>query len=320
MTRLFLENVLKMFSFAAALGLAGLYADTASANNVRVERDGREISIYGNNASNSIVVSQTGNRRIVIDGVGNTRVNGRNRVVINNIDLLELEIRMMGGNDQVRLSNLDVASEVSVNLGAGNDQLLSGALPCDIGVELEVIGGGGRDVVDIKDWTIDNEVSIKGNGGPLVVRMDGLIIGRELEIIGGGQNDTIEVTNSYIGTEIDVKTFRGNDNIVFENVDSGAIDVVSTTGADSVSFTQVSTALDLEVTTGGGNDMVVLDGIDVGTYSEVMLGGGNDDFIGSQVFAERELFFSGGSGFDSFTDGGIDTDGEFELFGFEVFP
>lgn len=311
-------NSTRLLSLFALLAGAALFANSASANNVILEREGRSLHLYGDANANAIVISQRPNNRVVVSGIGATTINSLPRVIVDNIDLLELEINTFGGNDRVRLNDLSVAGEVSVNLGDGIDRFLSGAVPCDIGGELEVIGGDGRDIVLIDNWMVAGDVSIVGNDGTLNARLSNLIVGGELEIVGNQFADFIRVTGAAIGGEIDVRTSVGNDRVVLQDITSRAIDIVTTAGDEVVSLRRVSTDLFLEVATGGGDDRVILDEVLAGTFIEVFLSAGNDDLIGIDVFAPVEAFFNGGGGSDLFFDLGVDSTGLLRVIGFEV--
>lgn len=308
---------LKVSAFLALVSV--VLTSPAFANRVTVERDGREISITGDANANSIVISQVGNSRIIVRGAAGTLVNGSSRVTINNIDLLDLEVALFGGNDQVRLNNLSVAGDVSINLGSGNDRVLGGSLPCSIAVDLDIIGGPGRDVFSFRNWDIGGDLSILGNGGALFARLDAITVGADLDLVGNQFDDTIRLTNAIIGGELDIRTFRGDDRITVLDTMVESIDVATSSGDDDVVLRRILTSLDLDIETGDDDDLVVLDQVDVGTFLEVILEDGADNLVGRTVFAGLEIFFSGGPGEDSFRDLGVSSDGILEIVDFENF-
>lgn len=309
-------------TIVSAIAMSGLLTSTllatpAAANNITVERTGNEISIDGDSNSNSFAVYQSGDR-LIIRGVGGTTVNQSPRVTINDIDLSNLEIETAAGNDIVRLYSLTTSGEVSVNLGTGNDQLVRGSTPCDIGGELEVIGGSGNDFVNISGWIVNDTLSILGNAGVLRVRLNDVMIGDELEIVGGARVDNLRVANAIVGGEVDIRTRGGNDRIVLLGIDSDAADVASGPGDDLVLIRNTTSSTFLEVATREGDDLVVMSQTEASLYIEVLLGDDEDEFRAIDVFADVDVFASGGPGTDILLDRGLNAGVDLDIVGFEI--
>lgn len=198
------------------------------------------------------------------------------------------------GSDRVRVRDTDVTIALGINTYAGNDVV-------------DVFGSSAQTI----------GINTYDNGGLVFVGVDPLrpeavrLIGVQAQTVGvntHGGADQVIVASAIAPFSTETTTI-GNLTI---NTGDGDDQVLFNPGAGTTVFvTQQAT-----ITTGGGNDEVNTSLLQVGSYLWVDLGAGNDSFAATSTLASYS-YITGGSGDDTFTDGGGND--PLNLFLFEIF-
>ncbi|HMO16110.1 MAG TPA: hypothetical protein PKD64_16765 [Pirellulaceae bacterium] len=271
-----------------------MLATPAWANNVRATREGALIKIFGDNAANQIVISQNAARDVIVAGVNGTTVNGLASVRFRNMALNAMDVRMGGGNDIVTISNLNVANDLFIDLGAGANRVQTGSAPSTIGANLDIEGGAGNDIVRLLGWSVFGDLYIDGKLGVLTAEITNTTIGFNLTVIGDASNDVVSVTGCSVGDSTSIETKGGADRVTVTDFLGYDLFVNTDLGADMVTLTGVSTLEDVGVYTGTQNDTVRFTDVFSGKNIKVSLDAGADSFTGINVFANYDAVFEGG--------------------------
>lgn len=289
------------------------------ANQVIAAREGSLITIFGDAAANTIVVSQNVAGDLLVAGKNGTTVNGQPSVWFKNLTLNAMEIRMEGGNDQVTISRLSVAVDLFIDLGAGNDRVLTGAYPSTIGSNLMVLGESGNDLVRLTGWTVSGDLFIDGQVGPLTAELTGSNVGFNLTIIGDLVGDKVTVASTTVAGTTSIETKSGIDRVTVSQFSGFDLFVNTDQGADIVSLADVLTLEDVGVVTGTQNDQLTMTNVASSKNILVSMDAGNDWFTGTNVSAAFDLVAEGGAGTDTLVDMGIAGGVKTEIKEFEVF-
>ncbi len=297
--------------------LSAAVCQSASANNVQVRLEGSLVTIFGDSAANSIVVSRTAAGDLVVAGRTGTTVNGRPSVRFPRLQLNAAEIRMGGGNDFVTLRGVVTGNDLFIDLGAGADRLNT-IEPVTVGANLTIEGSAGNDVVQLTDVTAFEDIYINGGQDVLRATVTGVDAGKSLTIISEGANDVVQVVNTGVEQLLSIETKGGADSIDVSAVIADSMSIDSQSGADSILVEDLMTNSDIGIFTGIGNDEVVLTNVDSGKSITVTVDVGNDEVIGTAVSAAEDAVFEGGDGRDTIFDFGITGGSKKEIKEFEV--
>jgi hypothetical protein len=312
-----------IFQQGTALAIGGfmtLLAASASANNVEVLREGALVTVFGDNASNQIIVAQNLAGDVTVTGRNGTLVNGLPSVRLARVALEQMEIRMEGGNDIVTVSGLNVSNDLYVNLGDGSDRLLTGAVANRIGAHLTVEGGNGNEIVRLTNWFVGGDCYVDGQIGSLNAVFSRLDVGFALTAISDAANDIISVTGCIVGGMTSVETKGGADRVTVTDYMGFGLFANTDMGNDVVTMDGVATLEDIGVFTGTQNDTVDFLNVSSGTNVIVALDEGSDVFEGTNVTAVYDAVFEGGAGTDVFADFGVAGGNKTEVKEFEIFP
>lgn len=293
------------------------------AGDVIAALEGSLLTVEGDNFDNQIAITRSTVGDIVISGQNGTLVNGLPSFRFPQVQLNALEVRMEAGNDTVALRGLQVANDVNVNLGAGNDRLTSPATsPSTISGNMFVLGDEGNDVVQLAALTVREDLYIDGGLGILNASVNASDIDKVMSIIGDEANDIVSVTGSRIGLNLSLETKGGSDRVSITDTDAFHIsintDANGSVGLDQVTLNRVTTVEDLGIFTGAGNDVVRLTDVTSGKSLIVSLDEGNDRVIATRVQAAEDAVFEGGAGVDTLENYGITAGIKREFKEFEV--
>jgi hypothetical protein len=289
-------------------GLAGLLTAAlcqgALANNVQVNLEGSLITILGDNAANSILISQSATGDFVVTGRTGTTVNGLPSVRFPRLQLNAAEVRMEGGNDFVTLRGVVTANDLFIDLGAGADRLTT-AGPVAVGANLTIEGSEGSDTVQLTDVTVFEDMAINGGQGALRAVLAGINAGKSMNIIAEDGNDTVSVSESTVDQVLSIESKGGANRISVSSVLAFSMMITSEAGVDTIDVADLMTNEDIGVFTGPGNDRVALTNMDSGKSITVSVDAGQDQVIGTAVSAAEDAVFEGGAGTDTIFDLGI---------------
>jgi hypothetical protein len=280
------------------------------AGDVMAALEGSLLTVEGDNFDNQVAITRTAIGDIVIAGQNGTLINGLPSVRFPRVALNSLEVRMEGGNDSVALRGLQVANDVNVDLGAGNDRLTSpSTTPSTINGNLSVWGNEGNDVVQMAGLSVRENLSIDGGLGSLNSSISNSTIDKVMSIIGDDADDVVSVVGTSIGLDLALETKGGSDRVTLTDV--GALHLSINTdsngavGLDQVTLNRVTTVEDIGIFTGAGNDIVRLTDVTSGKSIIVSLDEGNDRLIATRVQAAEDAVFEGGAGLDTLENFGI---------------
>ncbi len=316
-------SIKRLFQWGKYLALSGCLLGmgaSASANNVQVLLEGSLVKVLGDNFGNQIIVAQNAAGDVIVTGRNGTLVNGLPSVRLRRVNLEQMEIRMEGGNDIVTVNGLRVTNDLYVNLGAGNDRLLAGAVPTSIGANLAVEGGSGNELIRLTSWVFGGDCYVDGQTGSLNATFTGLEIDYGLTVIGDSANDIVTVTDCFVGDSTSLETKAGADRITVTEFTGFDLFVSSDLGNDTIILDGVATLEDVGVYTGGQNDSVTMVDVAAGKNIKVSMDIGTDVFMGTNVTAVYDAVFEGGDGSDTFGDFGVSGGTKTEIKEFEIFP
>lgn len=293
------------------------------AGDVAVALEGSLLRIDGDNLGNQIVIAQAASGDVVVSGQSGTLVNGLPSVRFVRPTLNAMEIRMEAGDDTVTMRSVQLANDLMVDLGAGNDRLVNPAVaPMVIGANANIYGEAGSDIVQLSGTTVREDLYIDGGIGALNAQLNGVQVDKLMSAIGDEAADVVSIVNSSFGLGASIETKGGSDRVTLTDVNAFALsvntDANSAMGADVVTLNRVTTVEDIGIFTGDGNDVVRMTDVNSGKSLTVSLDSGNDQLVATRVSAAADLVFEGGAGVDTLTDlgffGGIKRDvKEFEV-------
>ncbi|MCC6510240.1 MAG: hypothetical protein IT423_14135 [Pirellulaceae bacterium] len=280
------------------------------AGDVAVALEGSLLRIEGDALDNQIVVAQSAAGDVVVSGQNGTLINGLPSVRFVRPALNAMEVRMEAGNDTVTMRSVQLANDLFVDLGAGNDRFVNPATgPMVIGANATIYGEAGSDVIQLNGTTVREDLYIDGGIGALNAQLTGVQVDKFMAIVGDEANDIIAVSSSSAGLGAAIETKGGSDRVTMTDVDLFALsintDANSAIGADVVALTRVNTVEDLGIFTGDGNDIVRMTDANSGKSIIVSLDAGNDQLVATRVAAAEDAVFEGGAGVDTLTNLGI---------------
>ena len=291
-------------------GVESLERRELMAGDVIAALEGGLLVVEGDQFGNQIAIARTATGDVVVSGQNGTLINGLPAVRFPRVELNAVDIRMEGGNDIVAIRNLQVATDLNVDLGAGNDRLTSpAAAPSTIGGNMSILGNEGNDIVQLAAMTVRENLSVDGGLGSLNASINNSTIDKIMSIVGDEADDIVSVTGSSIGLDLLIETKGGSDRVTL--TDLGAFQVSINTdsngsvGLDQVTLNRVTTVEDLGIFTGAGNDVVRLTDVTSGKSIVTSLDEGNDRLIATRVRAAVDAIFEGGAGLDTLENFGI---------------
>ncbi len=314
------------FGLRSIIGIAatGFCCGSALANNVGATVEGELLVVAGDNVGNQISISRTAAGDVVVSGQNGTLINGRTSVRFPRLQLNAAEIRMGGGNDVVTLRGLQIANDLYVELGDGDDRLTApAASPVIVGGNVAIEGGAGNDTVRTESMLVGLDYYIDGGLGVLNATAIEIAVGYNVTIIGDEANDFVTLTSVAAGGDILVETKGGSDRVTMTTVSALLVgintDANAITGADRVSLDGIVTVEDIGIFTGPGNDVVQMLDMQSGKNLTVSADSGNDRVSGAGVEVALDAVFEGGAGTDTFEDFGITGGVKKDVKEFEVF-
>jgi hypothetical protein len=281
-----------MSSYARRVRSARLVVETLEsrctpAGHVAAVLSGSTLVITGDAKDNAIQVEDsTGG--VLVSGLSGTLINGAAWQTFSGVS--SLRIQMNQGNDQVYLGgigSLTLSGSLSVDLGAGDDQLTF--INTSVGGSTSIKAGAGDDVVAVNGGnTFNGSVLVDlaqggDNFGTADTGPGPNTFNKALRILGGAGNDVIFIQDfTWVGGTLEFQGQAGDDGII-----------VATN----------STAKKLVIDTAAGNDYVQLASATVLTSATVLLGTGDDTLdVSGSTFGST--YFDGGPGTDTLISAG----------------
>ncbi len=303
-----------------ALPMAGIGATPSWAGDVQVALEGSLLKITGSSTADSIALVQSAAGDIFVSAGAGTTVSGRSSVVLRRVSLNAIEINMEGGNDSVNTRGLRIANDFFVNLGAGNDRLVTSG-PVTVGANWTIEGAEGNDVVRLVDAVVGEDLNVDGGIGGLNATIQRLLGGKGLTVIADEAADQVSIVESEVADTISVETKGGNDRVSINSVTAFGVAISTDLGGDIVDVADLLVDEAIGVFTGPGSDQLTLSNVMSNTTITVSTDAGDDRVSGESVMAGTDAVLLGGAGRDTLVDlgiaGGIKTEiNEFE----EILP
>jgi hypothetical protein len=274
------------------------------AGDVMVALEGSLLTVNGDNLDNQIAITRNVAGDVVVSGQNGTLVNGLTSFRLVRPSINAVEIRMEDGNDVVTMRNLQVANDMFVDMGAGNDRLTAPATnPSTIGANLAIYGSEGNDIVQLNRVTVREDLFVDGGLGSLQASVVDSVIAKAANIVADDLADIITVRNTRVGLDMSIETKGGSDQVNL--TDLSAFNLVVNTdanglaGLDRVTLNRVTTVEDLGIFTGAGADTVQMTDVSSGKSVTVSLDEGNDRLVMARVTAAADAVFEGGAGLDT---------------------
>ena len=287
-----------------------LEARMALAGDVAVALEGELLTLRGDQLDNQVVLTRTLAGNVVVAGQNGTLINGLPSVTLIRPTLNAVDIRTEGGNDVVTLRNMQIANDLNVDLGSGNDRLnASLAAPNLVGGNASILGDLGADTIALAGVTVREDLVVDGGLGALNATLSDVSVDKTLSVIGGDANDIVTLARLTAGSDLLIETKEGTDRVTLTDVSANGLFVDTgengVLGIEQVTLTRVRTVEDLGIFTGKGNDTVNLTDVTSGKSLIVSTDDGNDRIVATRVAAAVDAVFEGGAGVDLLDDNGI---------------
>jgi hypothetical protein len=248
------------------------------AGNVTASLSGIDLNITGDNLGNTISVESFGAGTVQVRGFG-TSVNGSPDAIRTFNVSGSINIRMNGGFDFVRVTNLVIRDNLSVDLGPGNNELLLGQSAAGDNVRF-----GGTP------------------SGPVYVQDN-------LSVVGGVANDRVFQSNLHVLGAGTLSLGDGNDTIQLDrpsgstaNVEyNGLFQVFAGVGVDSMSVNGLVVDDNMVVTDGSGAASISINSMDVHGNLTVTTANIGDSIGIQNTNVHNTLTVNSQGGFDTLT-------------------
>jgi hypothetical protein len=210
-----------------------------SVNNVLVSLNAttHDMTITGNDASNSIVIEQSGSTytvRGLSTADGQTLINGHSTAqsfTSSSGTVRNLTINMKKGTDSVQIvgvetgetviSRLMISKDLTVDMGGSGNKFLD-IDAVRIGRNASLATGKGQDVVDMGETIIDGWLDMNTGSGNGMVGFINTQVSGNANIDPQSSNDFIGMVNFSVGGRLSVDAGGGN-NIILATLDSDTI-------------------------------------------------------------------------------------------------
>lgn len=273
------------------------------AGNILAQLSGGDLALQGDNLGNEVRVSQAANGTVTVRGLNGTTVNGLAQVTYAGAVLNKVEANLEGGNDVLTIGSLNVAGDVFVQAGEGNDRVvLNGTIS---GSLISVSGGLGADTVRLADVNVLGDVNVNTEDGAGTILFQNATVDGSVSAISLDANDIIRGTNLTVTGNLLVESGKGDDQIAFSAATVGfGVTLIGDEGNDRFTLTGV-TSDSLSVEAGKGDDAINLVTVTAATNVTVNGDDGNDTVRAENVTAGVDANFIGGAGIDTLTNLGI---------------
>ncbi len=292
------------------------------AGDVQAALEGSLLIVEGDALDNQLAITQTASGDVILSGQNGTTINGLPSVRFLRPQLNAMEVLLHDGNDSIAFRGVQVANDLYVDLGSGNDRLTSSiASPMFVGANASIYGSAGNDSVQLAGAWIQEDLIVDGGLGVLQASMSTMTINKGMSVIGDEANDSVVITNLSVAQGIHIETKGGSDRVSMTDLMGFTISIQTDSnaaiGADQVLLTRVSVIEDIGIFTGMGNDVVRLTDVSSGKLS-VSLDEGNDRLVATRVAVATDAVFEGGAGSDIFENFGVSAGIFFDLKEFET--
>jgi hypothetical protein len=299
------------------LRLESLESRLTMAGDVAASLSGETLSLRGDEAANSVRITQDANASILIEGLDGTRINGASQVRYNGAGLEKSDLRLFGGNDRLEIRGLRATVDHNLELDVGNDAVILQDVVA--GVNLTVKMDDGVDRVTASGVRTGSDLNIEMGQGAASVTVSASTVAGTLNVQSLDSADSIQVTATTVGKDLKINSGKGDDSVTVQNVQVAlTATAITDEGRDRVTLTNLVTTEDVNVEAGQGADRVLLTEVRSGKNITVLTDTGNDYVSVTRVVAAKDAVFAGGDEFDTFDNNGVSGGEKLEIKEFEA--
>jgi hypothetical protein len=132
-----------------------------------------DLLISGGRAATTITVNSDrlapGEFRVIAEDF--SRINDQGDTLVLSGVIGDIRINLRGGDDRIRIDEIEAPGSVSIGAGRGNDIVL--LTHSRVAGKLKVTGGGGHDSLNVTDCSVSGNASISAGGGNDILVFDG---------------------------------------------------------------------------------------------------------------------------------------------------
>jgi hypothetical protein len=272
------------------------------AGNVSASVSGIDLNITGDNLGNTISVESIGAGKVQVRGFG-TSVNGTPDGIKTFSVSGDINIRMNAGADVVRVTNLVIRDNLSVDLGPGTNEVLLGQSAAGDNVRFGGTPSGPLYIQDnlgvvgniFADRALQSHVHVQGTGtvslgdGNDTIQIDrpagstaNVEYGGLFQVFPGAGGDNLSVNGLVVDDNMVVTDGSGVASMTFNAMDvHGNLTITTANLSDSLTVQNTNVRNTLSVVAQGGFDSVSISAI--ADRLTINAGAGNDDVHVSQA-------------------------------------
>jgi hypothetical protein len=211
-----------------------------------------------------------------------------------------LRVLGVGGDDLVEMNDVSIDGRTTLNLGAGNDELVMGyeeteTSSVEVFDTLAILPGSDEDRVTIVGIAVSSDILVDDTTGGLYLSISDSSAGRNLLVYGTSSVDRIRLSR-VSATGLLRVIGEGSDDQIFIAAKSGEITINGGTGNDTVVL-EYCTSDRLRAYLDGGED--TLNVFESGFTDIYNYGGGGNDQFSYELSMANRVFIYGDGGNDS---------------------
>ncbi len=250
------------------------------AGDVGVSVRAGNLILSGDNLGNTVSIVRSDSGTVSVEGT-DTLINGSKSEFVYRGELKNVTLRMLGGDDQIRISGIEARSLV-VDLGRGDDLA---EIDSTTARDVRINAGVGDDVLQIVSLVSSRRTMIATGQGDDVVSIVALSTGKDFHLTTASGDDSVCVDDLNVGGKLNMHMGSGNDELMFagQTQPGGRTNLFLGSGDDLLAMLpgrngQTSNLGErLTIHSGSGNDAVAIDNAVTLSSAHIFGGGGNQD-------------------------------------------
>lgn len=210
-------------------------------------------------------------------------------------------IKLKGAADSVNLQGIHLANNVSIDAGAGNNNLTF-SNGTDIGGSASVFAGADDDILSINNTHIAKNLVVDQGGNVnwnLCNVFGNSVIGGHMTVTGSAGKELVLLQMTNIGTYLDAQLGSGDDTFSLNDVVVGTnVSAALGNGNDKADITNSAIGGNLTVLAGAGDDSFFLDDTQVSGNVSASMSDGDDkaDMQGALISGNTTVGLGNGPG------------------------
>lgn len=274
-----------------------------SGGNVQATVVGGTLTITGDNIANELTIEQS-SEGLRIQTTGGTRLNGTTNGTLTFANPTQTNIDLKGGNDRLTLGDF-LGAGVSVQMGSGNDQVNLNGISTDGDLEID-LGAG-------------NDGLLSKSGG--LGLSDPNVVGGNLRLVGGAGRDRLILTSLNALHNLTVDAGTDNDVVLLStNSTNGIASVLLGSGNDIMSLSTTTSRGLFSLNAGTGDDLVSLQQCEFEQPATFNMGAGKDALLSRDNLYLANVTQAGGTGSDTLFSSLDSFSADRSVTSFEILP